>query len=116
VKLTAVNLETGKLIDLTPLMISGGNESLAGDNLFRLEQLAAAAGTELVGHEDADGNIVYDTDQLISAVTAVTVWARLGARFDEWRGLSVNTLAEVIEPVSEDELAELSANRGSSPS
>jgi hypothetical protein len=113
VKLSVKHLETGKPIELTPLLVGGGNENLATDNLLRLEQLAATAGIELRSHEDAEGNVAFDTSELIESLVDRRAWVQLGVRYDEFRQRPVNMLIEVLEPVSEDELAELAANRTS---
>jgi hypothetical protein len=114
VKLTASHLEDGKPVALTPLLIEGRAENLAAENLHRLSELARLNGHDLDAEPDENGDTAYDTDELIRSVSGAKVWVQLGARFDEYSRRSVNTLDEVIEPVSAEDLAALTTTRAAS--
>ena len=106
--------KTASPIALTPLLIEGRAENLAAENLHRLSELARLNGHELDAQTDENGDTVYDTDELIRAVSGAKVWVQLGDRFNEYSRRSVNTLDAVIEPVSAEELATLAADRTTS--
>ena len=78
VKLTVPHLEDGKPVALTPLLIEGRAENLAAENLHRLSELAQLNGHALDAQTDESGDTVYDTDELIRAVSGAKVWVQLG--------------------------------------
>ena len=84
VKLTAVHLEDRKAGRPHAADDQRRQREPGGGQPHRLSELARLRpGLRWTADEDANGDMSYDTDELIRAVTGAKVWVRLGARFDE---------------------------------